>query len=56
MQQEEEEEEEQVSSYWTTSGKKEDTGNAQRKHQMALCEEFAVEEAVDLSQDRLQNE
>jgi hypothetical protein len=34
----------------------EDIGNWKRKHQIALFEELALEEAVDLSQNRLRYE
>jgi len=32
------------------------TGNPKRKHQIALCGELALEEATDLSQDKVINE
>jgi len=40
-------------SYLMTLRKREDALNWRRKHQLALTGEFAVEESVDLSQDRL---
>jgi hypothetical protein len=35
--------------------KREVAGNGKRTHWIALCGDFALEELVDLSQDRLQN-
>jgi hypothetical protein len=32
------------------------TGIGKRKHYIALCGEFALDEAMDLSQDRVGNE
>jgi hypothetical protein len=45
------EEEEDVSSYWMNSMIVEDTGTSTRKHEIALCRELALEEAVDPSWD-----
>ena len=36
--------------------KSEGTVNSQRKHYITLCGELALEEAMDLSQERLWNE
>ena len=44
--------EEDVSSYWITLRKLEDIVNWKRKHYIALPGELALEEAVDLSQDK----
>ena len=49
-------EEEDVSSYWMTLTKQMDTGNWNRKRYIALCGELALEEAVNMSYDRLRNE
>ena len=46
--------EENVSSYWIILRKRYDTETAERKHSIALCEELAFAEAVDLLYDRLQ--
>ena len=35
--------------------KRVDNVNLKRKHQLALCGEFALEEAMELSQDRLRS-
>jgi hypothetical protein len=48
-------EEKDISSYWMTLTKREGTVNGKRRHQLALCGEFALEEAMDLSLDRLRN-
>jgi uncharacterized protein YhhL (DUF1145 family) len=42
-----------VRSCWTTLKKKEDTGSWRRKLRIALFGELGLEEATDLSQDRL---
>ena len=34
----------------------EDNGSWKRKHWIALCEELALEEAMDLSEERRQNQ
>jgi hypothetical protein len=34
-------------SYWMKSKLRQDTGNCKRRDQIALCEELALEEAVD---------
>jgi hypothetical protein len=39
-----------------TLRKRQGTVNRKRKHQIALCEELALEEAMDLSQDGVRNE
>jgi hypothetical protein len=39
-----------------TLGEREDTRNRKRRHKIALCGEFALEEAVEVSEDRLRNE
>jgi hypothetical protein len=39
-----------------TLRKSEETGNWNRKHYIPVCGELALEETVDLSQDRLLNE
>ena len=44
-----EDEEEDVGTYCTILRKREDTGNWKKWHQIALCGEFDVEMAVDLS-------
>ena len=36
-------------------GKLEDPGNCNCQHQIVLCGELAIEEALDVSQDRQQN-
>jgi len=35
--------------------KREDPGKCNMKHQIVLCRELAIEEALDLSEDRQQN-
>ena len=49
-------EEEDVGSYWMTLTKGEDTLIWKRKLWIALCGEHALEEALDLSQNRLLND
>ena len=49
-------EEEDVSRYWVTVRKREDTVDRKRKHCIALCGEFALDEAMDQSQGRQQDE
>jgi hypothetical protein len=49
-------EEEDVGSYWMTLRKGGNTHIRMRKIQIALCGELALEEALDLSWDRLLNE
>jgi len=49
-------EEEDVGSYRMTLRKSEDTENWKRKHCISLWEEFDLEQAKDLSKDRLLNE
>jgi hypothetical protein len=51
-----EDKEEDVGSYWMTLRKGEDTLIWRRKLWIALCEELALEEVLDLSQGRLLNE
>ena len=51
-----EDEKEDVSSYWMTLRKRQDTGSWKRKHRIALRWELTLEEAVDVSSDRLRNE
>ena len=51
-----EDEEEDVGSYWMSLRKGEDTLIWRRKLWIALCGELALEEALDLSWDRLLNE
>ena len=48
-----EDEEEGVRSYWITLRTGEDTVNGRRKLQIALCGGIVLEEALDLSFDRL---
>ena len=43
-------------SNWITIRKIKDTGNWKRKHWIALCGVLTLEEVMDLSQDRKQNE
>ena len=43
-----EDEKEEVSRWWMTLRKREVTGNLKKKHQIALCGELFLEEAVDL--------
>ena len=49
-----EDKEEDISNYWMIASKCKDIGNW--KHQITLCGELTVEEAMDLSQDWLQNQ
>jgi DNA phosphorothioation-dependent restriction protein DptG len=51
-----EDEEENTSSYWMILRKREDAVNLKTKHYIALCGELALEETMDLSYDRLQDE
>jgi hypothetical protein len=48
--------EEDVISYWMTVRKRGDTGNRKKSHQIALCAELALNEAMDLSRDCVTNE
>jgi hypothetical protein len=48
-----EDERESVSSYWMTLRKRKNTGNWKRKHWLPLSGERALEEPMDLLQDRL---
>lgn len=43
-----EEDEEDIRSYWMTVRKREDIVNWNSKHQISLCEELDLEEAVDM--------
>jgi hypothetical protein len=43
-----EDEEEEVSRWWITLRKREDTGHLKKKHQITLCGELSLEEAVGL--------
>jgi hypothetical protein len=45
-----EDDREEVSSYWMILRKRVDTANLKRKHYIALCGEFTLEEAMELSQ------
>jgi hypothetical protein len=51
-----EDEEEDVSNYWKTLRKQEYTGIWRRKHYFPLSEELTLEEAMDLSQEKLRDD
>jgi hypothetical protein len=48
-------EEEGVSVHWMILRKGEDPGILKRKHQITLCGELGLDEAMDMSQDRLRD-